>query len=300
MISTKPAESSLVVRPVAGRIGAEILGVQLSGSLQPATVEAIREALLRHKVIFFRDQTTRRRRAGARSPSARHPRPASDRARRGRHQRRPELDGTGGGGANSWHTDVTFVDAYPKISILRGVVIPAVGGDTSGPTPSRPTRSLPAALKALADKLWAVHTQRLRLCPRDRGNAEEERPQALRRGLHLDALRDRAPGRARAPGDRRALAGAGPLRAALRRSSPRRSRGACYACSGPRHEAREHRALALAGRATSRSGTTAPPSTARRRLRRPAARGAARHHRRRGRSASTAAAASRARRPRPR
>ena len=46
----------LDVRPVAGRIGAEVLGVRLSGGLEPATVKAIREALLRHKVIFFRGQ----------------------------------------------------------------------------------------------------------------------------------------------------------------------------------------------------------------------------------------------------
>jgi taurine dioxygenase len=28
------------------------------------------------------------------------------------------------------HTDVTFVDAYPKIFVSRGVVVPPCGGDT--------------------------------------------------------------------------------------------------------------------------------------------------------------------------
>ena len=32
--------------------------------------------------------------------------------------------------ANSWHTDVTFVDRVPAISILRGVTIPPYGGTT--------------------------------------------------------------------------------------------------------------------------------------------------------------------------
>jgi alpha-ketoglutarate-dependent taurine dioxygenase len=42
-----------------------------------------------------------------------------------------KLDSTDGRGrADRWHTDVTFVDAYPKISVLRGVVIPPFGGDT--------------------------------------------------------------------------------------------------------------------------------------------------------------------------
>ena len=41
-----------------------------------------------------------------------------------------ELDGAEGRRANSWHTDVTFVEAYPKASILRSVVAPESGGDT--------------------------------------------------------------------------------------------------------------------------------------------------------------------------
>jgi alpha-ketoglutarate-dependent taurine dioxygenase len=42
-----------------------------------------------------------------------------------------ELDSTDGRGrADRWHTDMTFLDAYPKISVLRGVVIPPYGGDT--------------------------------------------------------------------------------------------------------------------------------------------------------------------------
>ncbi|MBE1043092.1 TauD/TfdA family dioxygenase, partial [Escherichia coli] len=47
----------LDIRPVAGRIGAEIRGVTLSGELDAATVAAIQAALVRHKVIFFRDQS---------------------------------------------------------------------------------------------------------------------------------------------------------------------------------------------------------------------------------------------------
>ena len=44
------------VRPVAGRIGAEISGVRLDGDLADKTIEDIRRALDRHKVLFFRDQ----------------------------------------------------------------------------------------------------------------------------------------------------------------------------------------------------------------------------------------------------
>ena len=46
----------LEIKPVAGAIGAEIGGVDLVADLSPATVAAIRQALLDHLVIFFRDQ----------------------------------------------------------------------------------------------------------------------------------------------------------------------------------------------------------------------------------------------------
>lgn len=70
-----------------------------------------------------------------------------------------ELDASKGGGrADSWHTDVTFVDAFPKISILRGVSIPAYGGDTVWANTVAAYEGLTPELKQLAEKLWAVHS----------------------------------------------------------------------------------------------------------------------------------------------
>ncbi len=42
--------------PLSFRVGAEIRNVRLSGDLPEATIDAINQALLKHKVIFFRDQ----------------------------------------------------------------------------------------------------------------------------------------------------------------------------------------------------------------------------------------------------
>src|SRR6202035_760448 len=50
------AVGSLDVVPVAGRIGAEIRDVRLSADLDATTAEGIRQALGRHKVLFFRGQ----------------------------------------------------------------------------------------------------------------------------------------------------------------------------------------------------------------------------------------------------
>jgi len=70
-----------------------------------------------------------------------------------------ELDSARGGGrADQWHTDVTFVDAYPKVSVLRGVVIQSYGGDTIWSNTAGAYLDLLPPLQRLADELWAVHS----------------------------------------------------------------------------------------------------------------------------------------------
>src|ERR1700691_3706208 len=55
-ISESAQAADVTVRRVAGHIGADIRGVDIAGPLTPEQVDAIRDALHRHKVIFFRDQ----------------------------------------------------------------------------------------------------------------------------------------------------------------------------------------------------------------------------------------------------
>ncbi len=91
-----------------------------------------------------------------------------------------ELDASRGGGrADQWHTDVTFVDAHPKFSILRGIVIPEFGGDTVFANTATAYEELPTALKQLAGSLWAIHSNaydyavRTRASDADRKHFEE-------------------------------------------------------------------------------------------------------------------------------
>lgn len=155
----RASAAPLQLRPVAGRIGAEIAGVRLSSTLDDATFDAIQAALLRHKVLFFRgqahlDDTAQEAFARRFGHTVAHPTvPSVDGS-----AHLLELDSAHGARANSWHTDVTFVDAYPKISILRAVVIPPVGGDTVWANTAAAYAGLPEPLRALADTLWAVHT----------------------------------------------------------------------------------------------------------------------------------------------
>jgi taurine dioxygenase len=60
--------------------------------------------------------------------------------------------------ANSWHTDVTFVDRIPKASLLRAVSLPSYGGTTTWASTEAAYDQLPAPLRILTENLWAVHT----------------------------------------------------------------------------------------------------------------------------------------------
>ena len=150
---------SLTIKPVAARIGAEIAGIKLSGDLADETIAAINAALLQHKVIFFRDQdhlTDAEQERFSKRLGTLVPHP-TEHVRAGS-SAILELDSSRSGRADAWHTDVTFVDAYPKISVLRGVTIPDVGGDTVWSNTVAAYDRLPPALKATAEQLWATHS----------------------------------------------------------------------------------------------------------------------------------------------
>jgi taurine dioxygenase len=145
--------------PVAGRIGAEIRGIDLAADLDDAVVAAIRAALVRHKVIFFRDQTAlndAKHEAFAARLGAPVAHPTVPVAKDSRFVL--DLDSREGYAASSWHTDVTFVPNYPEASILRALVIPPAGGDTLWANTVTAYEELPEPLKALANGLKAVHS----------------------------------------------------------------------------------------------------------------------------------------------
>src|SRR6185437_7615377 len=148
--------SELRVVKLGENIGARIDGVRL-GELDAETAAAINTALITHKVVFFRGQThldDDSQYAFAESlgvPTTPHPTLKFDGSRVMR------LESINGGGANQWHTDVTFVDRPPKASILRAVELPAYGGTTTWASTVSAYQQLPQPLQQLADGLWAMH-----------------------------------------------------------------------------------------------------------------------------------------------
>lgn len=151
-------DSGLDVASVAGRIGGEVRGIALGGDIGVGTMAALHQALAHHKVLFFRDQQhlddAAHQDFGRRwGTPVGHPTAPFQRG-----DFLLELDSKHGGKSNVWHTDVTFMASYPSASILRAVVIPRVGGDTVWANTVQAYSRLPAALRSLADTLWAIHS----------------------------------------------------------------------------------------------------------------------------------------------
>ncbi|MCB2060554.1 MAG: TauD/TfdA family dioxygenase [Novosphingobium sp.] len=155
----RSAASELETIRVSGRIGAEIRNIQLSGDLDDATIAAIRKALLAHKVIFFRGHETLDD-AGMEAFTERLgnpiPHPNAGAAEGSRYLL--DLDADSGYAASIWHTDMTFMPAYPEITVLRPVELPSAGGDTLWANCVTAYADLPAELKTLADSLRAIHS----------------------------------------------------------------------------------------------------------------------------------------------
>lgn len=150
-------EPFITVQPLAGRIGATISGIVLSGRLDEPTKEAIYQALLKHKVLFFHGQhqlSDAEHQAFGQlfGDIESHPTVSAPDG-----TRFLELNSEHGGRADSWHTDVTFKAAYPKLCVLRAVKLPPYGGDTVWANCVSAYESLPVSLKVLAEQLWAVH-----------------------------------------------------------------------------------------------------------------------------------------------
>jgi taurine dioxygenase len=154
--------SGLEVRPISGALGAEVHGVDLA-RLDDAGVAGVRQALLDHGVIFFRDQRL--------SPEQQiafaerfgpinvnrffahvdgHPMIAEVRKEPDQKRNLGEV----------WHTDHSY-DAVPALgSMLLAREVPSVGGDTMFASMIAAYDALSDGLKRTLETLRAEHSSR--------------------------------------------------------------------------------------------------------------------------------------------
>lgn len=168
---------SLTITPIKDTIGAIISGVNLN-ELNDDTLAKIRDALLKHQVIFFRDQDlqTEAQVRLAKSFGTLHIHPVFPTV-----PNVPEvivLDShkTDLRDNELWHTDVTFSKTPPLGCVLRAVKIPPSGGDTLWASGTAAYNALSDDIKAKIDGLTAMHDIRLSF-PQERfgGVSDEEK-----------------------------------------------------------------------------------------------------------------------------
>ncbi|WP_433680312.1 TauD/TfdA dioxygenase family protein [Nocardia sp. CA-119907] len=196
------AESStpeISVRPVAGHIGAEIKGVDLSQPLDDAVVAKIRRKLLKYKVVFFRDQQIGHAEQIAfarRFGELTHAHPHEDappaefpeiltidpkryeqkygKKFRDQYAKRQYTYYSG------WHTDVTAAVNPPAASLLRAETVPDFGGDTTWTNQAAAYAGLSEPLRNLVDGLRAEHRF---LAGQERGDENDELSRRIKANL---------------------------------------------------------------------------------------------------------------------
>ena len=151
------------VLPLTAHIGAELVGVDLAEAVRNDDLfGAIREALLKHKVLFLRDQDMGRAdhvafasRFGALED---HPVAGSDPEHPGLVRIYKDLDSPPDHYENAWHCDATWREVPPMGAVLRCIEGPSVGGDTIWANMARAYEELPEPVKATIDGLYARHS----------------------------------------------------------------------------------------------------------------------------------------------
>lgn len=165
----------LQIRGLAGALGAELRGIDLSRPLEAAERKALEEALYRYGVLCIRDQNLDHPRllAFARSfgtPDV-HPiakgmsefpeiirvlKPAGEQA----------FFGT------SWHSDNSFFECPSGLTILYGEKVPPVGGDTIFASMERAWQVLSEPVRRFLEPLSAIHSARTAYDPKTTGEAK--------------------------------------------------------------------------------------------------------------------------------
>ncbi|MET7909472.1 TauD/TfdA dioxygenase family protein [Streptomyces avermitilis] len=174
---TTGRDARVEVKPVAGHIGAEIRGVDLAGPMDDSVVAEIRAAVLRWKVVFFREQrldhtshvafarrfgepVSLRSRGSASPPDFPEVETTADRLELGerygmdraewlRRRRHSLLRG--------WHCDHGARIDPPAATVLRAEAVPPYGGDTTWSNLAAAYAGLSKPVRDFVDGLRAEH-----------------------------------------------------------------------------------------------------------------------------------------------
>ena len=159
---------SIEIVPLTLHIGAEIRGVDLTKPLPPQQVKEVRDAFLKWKVVFFRNQHLDHAQHVA--MARQFGEPTIGHAVLGHLDDYPEIYSVAKNRlANEnrkaqmvtpwtgWHADITAAVNPPMASILRGVTTPPYGGDTFWTNLNAAYMALSPTMRAFVDGLRGIH-----------------------------------------------------------------------------------------------------------------------------------------------
>jgi taurine dioxygenase len=162
------ANAGIVIRPLGPVMGAEVVGADLSRPPSEADMERFQNALNTFKVLVYRDQDLSKeqligfsRRWGTLGEHIM-PGAASDDYEELNVMSNKGPDGLPTGKhpdptAKRWHTDRSYMPRPAMTTILYGVEVPSVGGDTLFANGTMAYDALPDDVRTRIDKLNAVH-----------------------------------------------------------------------------------------------------------------------------------------------
>lgn len=157
------------VQPIAGNIGAEVHGVDIATDLPDGAIKEIRQALLDHCVIFFRDQSmdvaqhkafTRRFGKIFIHPNYNGVVPDPEVLDIVRNPGDVHIVG------EEWHADTTMTAEPPMGAILYAIETPPYGGDTMFASQYAAYDALSDGLKRTLEGMRAIHSDRKVAGPR--------------------------------------------------------------------------------------------------------------------------------------
>ncbi|MCH9673756.1 MAG: TauD/TfdA family dioxygenase [Gammaproteobacteria bacterium] len=151
---------TITVDPITPVIGAEIGGVDLSEPMGNQTFQEVHDALMRHQVIFFRDQdmSLDEHKAFGRQFGELHVHPAAPAP-----EGHPEIlvihadENSKHVAGHGWHSDVSCDPEPPMGSILHLRKTPDSGGDTMFSSMYAAYDGLSDSMKSYLESLTAIH-----------------------------------------------------------------------------------------------------------------------------------------------
>jgi taurine dioxygenase len=170
---------TITVTPLAGALGAEVGGLDLVRSLDDRAAKALRDAWLKHLVLFFRDQPLSSE--GLQRLASHFGTPVEY----------PFLSGLDGFPAitpvikeahekvnfgGCWHSDTAYLECPPQATMLIAREVPPYGGDTLFANMYLAYENLSEGLRDLLDDLIAVNTSDSPSIMRTKSSHDPEAP----------------------------------------------------------------------------------------------------------------------------